>query len=978
MQTYNYLFKSEIDLQKWIVKNKLKKYENIFIQVFTGKVDKQWIDELRIQLLFHLPQAKIIGVTTDGEILSGRVTTGETVISVSTFNNSVPRTFYFPLEENNNSRDLGVRLANEVIQNSTKLVFAFGDGMHMESSSFLKAFHETAPNVYLAGGNGGDNGQYENAVLFTEKGVYDNGVVAAAIDSEELYLHTHSYTEWKPAGKVFTVTDVSLDGELMIEDKSVYNLYKHYMGKEIADKLPASAIEYPLIVKKGKTYQPLSIKTSNPGEPILFHQKVNVGTKIQIGYRDAALSLRSIDLVTKEIQDKPAEAIFLYSCMARRRYLKSTLEEEFLVIDQFVPTVGFFTYGEYFHDGTTLQMLSHALTILVVSESNDATLQKKFDSTIPEQSKEIDDLLALSHLIQSSTKEMEELNDNLLESEQRYKSLFDHNPDMIYSMDMDGYITSVNHALVQSLGFSQEEMLQSHALDFVCEEDHKRVVEHFRLAVHDKPQTFVTSIKKKDGSQILSSITNIPIVVNQKVVGVFGIGKNITWQKKAEEEIEQLAFHDSLTGLPNRGLFEKRLRELVSESDQSRDKLAVMFIDIDHFKIINESMGHHIGDVVLRHVSNQLRQVINSQDLLSRFAGDLFTLILTSVHKPSDIIDTANRIVDALKVPIYLDGQEYTVSTSIGISIYPNDSTSADVLIKNADTALHKAKEKGRGKREFFTDEMNAFTLERLKLEGYLRKAVQKGELEPYFQPQYCLKTDKVIGFEALVRWNHPELGLISPMQFIPLAEEIGLIDEIGRFVLMESCKQLKRWHDGGAPHLSISVNVSGRQFQRLSFVYEVKEALETAGISAEYLHLELTESTMIQNVQYSISIMEELRELGVRLSIDDFGTGYSSLSYLKDFPVDSLKIDQSFIRHLSDDYFNTSDAAIIKAIIMMCEGLSLSTVAEGVETYEQMKLLREYGCHTAQGYIISKPMPACEAGEFLEKYMTSKNSTSL
>ncbi|WP_144701228.1 sensor domain-containing protein [Fictibacillus phosphorivorans] len=590
--------------------------------------------------------------------------------------------------------------------------------------------------------------------------------------------------------------------------------------------------------------------------------------------------------------------------------------------------------------------------------------------------KEMDEYLALSHLIKMNTKEMEELNDNLIESEQRYKSLFDHNPDMIYSMDLQGYITSVNHALVQSLEYSEEELLSTHALQFVCEEDHKRVVEHFRLAVHDKPQNFVANIKKKDGGHILSSITNIPIVVNDQVVGVYGIGKNITWQQKAEEEIEQLAFHDSLTGLPNRSLFEKRLRELVSESDPANHLLAVMFVDIDHFKIINESLGHHIGDVVLRHVSNQLRQVIHSQDLLCRFAGDLFTLILT-IEKPSDVIDTADRIEEALQLPIYLDGQEYTVSTSIGVSIYPNDSTSADVLIKNADTALHKAKEKGRGKREFFTGDMNAFTLERLKLEGFLRKAVQKGELEPYFQPQFCLKTERILGFEALVRWNHPDLGLVSPMQFIPLAEEIGLIDEIGRFVLFESCKQLKRWHDDGAPHLSISVNVSGRQFQRLSFVYEVKEAIETAGISAEYLHLELTESTMIQNVQYSISIMEELRELGVRLSIDDFGTGYSSLSYLKDFPVDYLKIDQSFIRHLSDDFFNTSDAAIIKAIIMMCEGLSLSTVAEGVETHEQMKLLQEYGCHTAQGYIISKPMPACEASEFLRTFLLPKNSTT-
>jgi diguanylate cyclase (GGDEF)-like protein/PAS domain S-box-containing protein len=531
---------------------------------------------------------------------------------------------------------------------------------------------------------------------------------------------------------------------------------------------------------------------------------------------------------------------------------------------------------------------------------------------------------------------------------------------------------------VQTLGFTQEEMLQAHALGFVSMEDHLNVVDHFRLAIHDKPQTFVTTIKKKDGSSIVCSITNIPIVINQQVVGIYGIGKNITWQKKAEEKMERLAYHDSLTGLPNRSLFEKRLHELLEESDQQQGKLAVIFIDLDRFKIINESLGHHIGDAVLKHVSKQLRQTTKNHDLLCRFAGDVFALILPSLNKPVEIIDTTDRITEALKMPIYLDGEEYTVSASIGISIYPDDSINSEVLLKNADIAVHKAKEKGLGKREFFTGEMNAFSLERLRLEGFLRKAIQKGELLPFYQPQICMKTEKVIGFEALIRWKHPELGLVSPMQFIPLAEEIGLIDEIGRFILFESCKQLKQWHDEGKDYLSISVNVSSRQFQRLSFVYEVKEALQTTGIPAECLTLELTESTMIHNVEYSISIMEELRELGVKLSIDDFGTGYSSLSYLKDLPVDALKIDQSFIRHLSDDFFNTSDAAIIKAIIMMCEGLSLTTVAEGVETFEQLKLLQEYGCHKAQGYIIAKPMPREEAQHFLNfRYAELKNSHS-
>ncbi|MDR7071955.1 bifunctional diguanylate cyclase/phosphodiesterase [Fictibacillus barbaricus] len=975
MKTFNFLYKNEIQFKKWIKENDFKQQKYVLVQVFTGRLDKTWINRLREKLTVHLPNAKIIGVTTDGEVLKGRVTTKETVISISIFEKSLPRTSYIPLLEDNNSEELGKHLAQNFINEKTKLLLIFGNGMYMESSSFLQGIHSVAPKVIVSGGNAGDNGLFKNICLFTETGVFDKGVVAAAIDSEELYVNTMSYTEWKPAGKVFSVTDVSERGELEVDGLSIYELYAQYLGKEIAESLPESAAEYPLIVKKDKSYFPLSIKVSEDGNGFSYHQTVKRGNQLQIGYRDASLLINTIDIVTKDLQNKPAESIFMYSCMARRRFLKSTLEEEFFAIDQFVPTTGFFTYGEYFHDGKQVHLLSHALTLLILSETADATFEKRISSKKPEKSKDIDELLALSHLIQTSTEEMKQLNDNLLESEQRYKSLFEHNPDLIYSMDLNGYITSVNPALVQTLGYSQEEMMKSHALKFVCPENHKQVIEHFKLAIHEKPQTFVMTILKKDGKNVVCSITNIPIVVNQKVVGIYGIGKNITWQKKAEEKMERLAFHDSLTGLPNRSLFEKRLHELLEESDRNNQKLAVMFIDLDRFKIINESLGHHIGDVVLKHVSKQLRKATKNHDLLCRFTGDVFALILPSLNKPGEIIETTERITEALKMPIYLDGEEYTVSASIGISIYPDDTLNTDVLLKNADIAVHKAKEKGFGKREFFTGEMNAFSLERLRLEGFLRKAIQKGELLPFFQPQICMKTEKIIGFEALIRWQHPELGLISPMQFIPLAEEIGLIDEIGRFVLFESCKQLKQWHDEDKDHLSISVNVSSRQFQRLSFVYEVKEVLELTGIPAHCLNLELTESTMIHNVEYSISIMEELRELGVKLSIDDFGTGYSSLSYLKDLPVDSLKIDQSFIRHLSEDYFNTSDAAIIKAIIMMCEGLSLTTVAEGVETFEQLKLLQEYGCHHAQGYIISKPMPSIEADVFLKFYSLTKNS---
>jgi diguanylate cyclase (GGDEF)-like protein/PAS domain S-box-containing protein len=586
-----------------------------------------------------------------------------------------------------------------------------------------------------------------------------------------------------------------------------------------------------------------------------------------------------------------------------------------------------------------------------------------------ENESELDQLLALSHLIKASTAKMEVLSANLQETEQRYQSLFDHNPDVVYSMNLNGIITSANPSLTKMLGYSQEEILGTYVASYLQEEDKGRIIANYKEAVKDQPQSFTARIRHKNGEYLLFSLTSIPIILNDEVTGVFGIGKNITWQKKAEETITRLAYHDALTGLPNRVLLEERLNGLLHQRAETGKPIAVLFVDIDQFSAINESLGHQSGDQVLQHAAVQMKIATKNKGMLSRFSGDEFIFLLHDFKCMEEVNQTVEDLQKAIAIPYTFGEQEYMVTASVGVSIFPQDGTASDNLIKNADIALHRAKKKGRSETAFFNGEMNQFRIERLQLESYLRHAVVKNEMMIHYQPQYCLRDSRISGFEALIRWNHPVVGIISPREFIPVAEEMGVISEIGKFVLFEACRQLKNWHEKGFDHLSVSVNVSGRQLQNLDFIYEVKEALETAGLHPRHLHLELTETIMIENVQHSLNIMKELKALGVKLSIDDFGTGYSALSYIKDLPIDILKIDQTFIQNLLNEGSNKTDIAIVKAIITMCQVLSVDVVAEGVETPEQMDLLKQFGCHHIQGYVISKPVEAAAVSSLLEVY---------
>ena len=440
------------------------------------------------------------------------------------------------------------------------------------------------------------------------------------------------------------------------------------------------------------------------------------------------------------------------------------------------------------------------------------------------------------------------------------------------------------------------------------------------------------------------------------VIGLIGVAADITERKRAELRLMQLANFDTLTGLPNRVLFHDRLARALVKAHRSKKQVALLFLDLDRFKTINDSLGHYAGDELLKSVAERLRHSAREEDTVARLGGDEFTIIIEDINHSEDASIVARKVLEVMGQPFNLDSHEVFVTTSVGIAIYPVDGDNSDDLLKNADTAMYRAKEEGRNGYRFYTADMNAKAVEHLIMESSLRHALERNEFEVHYQPQMDLHSRELMGFEALLRWRHPELGLLYPSQFMSSAEDTGLIVGIGEWVLHQACAQAAAWQQQGLPPLRVAVNLSGRQFREDNLVESVARALRESKLTPHLLELEITESFLLDNIASASITLNRLHDLDVQISMDDFGTGYSSLSYLKRFPLNSLKIDQSFVRDITTD---PDDAAIAEAIIALAKTLRLRVMAEGVETDEQLYFLRTRGCDLVQGYLISRPLPA-------------------
>lgn len=455
-----------------------------------------------------------------------------------------------------------------------------------------------------------------------------------------------------------------------------------------------------------------------------------------------------------------------------------------------------------------------------------------------------------------------------------------------------------------------------------------------------------------------------------KIAGAIGFIRDVTERKRAEQQIEYQAYHDALTGLANRRLFQEHLSLALALAQRRTSIVAVFFLDLDHFKVINDSLGHTIGDELLREVAARLRRIVREGDTVARVGGDEFTIILQELPRREAVRAVAEKVLRAVAEPVDVSGHRLYITTSIGITLFPDHGEDAETLLRNADTAMYQAKSLGRNTWQLATLDVARSSQERMTLESDLHRALEERQFALLYQPQIDTDTSTIVGMEALVRWIHPERGMIGPQHFIGLAEERGLILPIGEWVIREACRAVRRFHDMGLPYFRVAVNLSARQFRDPSLLQIVQTALADAGVDAAALELEITETMAMEDVELTMSTLAELRRHGVTIAIDDFGTGHSSLSYLKRFPIDALKIDKGFVFDLPDKF---EDAAIVSSVIQLANGLGLRVVAEGVETQDQLDFLCEGGCREVQGYYFSYPVPL----EDLERMVLAQETTT-
>ena len=575
----------------------------------------------------------------------------------------------------------------------------------------------------------------------------------------------------------------------------------------------------------------------------------------------------------------------------------------------------------------------------------------------------------LIRLLQSSYQSLDNLKrlqGQLGQAEEKYRAIFEDAVVGIFQIAPDGRPLSVNRALAEMHGYDSPEQFLAEvpnvARQLFVDSTRMDELEHM-LSKNGVVRGAEVEIYRRDRTKKWVLMNRRAVRDTDGNIALHeGTVEDITDRKAAEERVQYLAYYDALTGLPNRTLLQDRLTKALASARRQNDKVALLFLDLDRFKIINDSLGHSVGDLLLQEIAERLRRWGREQDTVARLGGDEFLILLTGVKNIPDVAVAAERMMDAMVAEFVVQGHSLTISCSLGISIFPEHGTDCETLIKNADAAMYCAKDY-RNNFRFFTEDMNAQVVERLTLESNLRLALEKRELFLLYQPQMEIATGRITGLEALLRWQHPELGLVPPDKFIRIAENCGLIVPIGEWVLRTACRQAQEWQDEGLPAVSIAVNISAVQFRQEDFCKLIKRVLHETSLPPRYLDLELTESLLLANGDMTFSVLQELKAMGLTLAIDDFGTGYSSFSYLRQFQVSKLKIDRSFIRDVAA---NPDDAAITTAIISMAKSLNLRVIAEGVENEGQMSFLRAHQCDEIQGYYLSKPLAVNEAADKL------------
>jgi len=1096
---FNTYYINRESLKKFIEDKNIQNTSSLLIQVFTGLNDKLQIAELLEELNTFLSEAVIIGATTDGEIKDGKISSGEVVLSFTVFEHTVCKVAAVTHEANGYFS--GKYLANKLIEDNTKLMIAFADGLHTNGEEFLNGISSVNSTIPVAGGHAGDNFEFEKTFVFTKEGIIEKGAVAVTLNSEHLNIFTDHSFHWHSIGNELTVTKAEGNRIYTIDNRTAVDTFAYYLGTDIAEGLPGIGIEFPLIVNRNGLDLARTTMAKEADGSLLLAGTLNTGEKVRIGFGHNVEIIKASQRIVSNTAKEPSEAIFIYSCTARKHFMGDEIEAEILPFQTIAPVSGFFTYGEFFSSSKKRELLNQTMTLVSLSESDRVHKKspKKKKETINVTASSVD---ALTHLVNITSKELDERAETLSRSNQQNKYLrerielalkgsrtsvldwnfsgsymyisaswkemlgysesefpnsvgtwkklvhpedlisvlrqlkvskkqrltyFENNHrlkhkdghwvwvlgrarilydeqgeairmigthtditeekelqlkyfyqaqiieqihDSLTSTDLQGNIVSWNLGSEKIFGYKASEVIGKHISLLYPEEDRQELKKYTEVLME-------TGIYNADVILVKKSKERIPISFSLSLlkdqsgtpIGIVGINKDNTERKKAEDELYYQAHHDLLTNLPNRIMFRKTLKKGIENAQKNMSELALFFIDLDKFKDINDSLGHEVGDNVLKIISRRLCDSIRKEDSLSRLSGDEFTVIMEKVKDRKTISMIAQKILDVLSQAILIDEHTIYVSGSIGISMYPQDASDTEHLLKYADTAMYKAKEEGRNNYQFYTSKMTERALEKIAMKTYLREAIENEEFVIYYQPQVDAGNNTLVGMEALIRWNHPSKGLLYPDDFIPLAEETGMIIEIDRWVMKTSMKDVSEWYRDGLIPGVLALNLPIKHLESSDFLNVLQENIQKYNFRSEWLELEITEGQMIKKPEETIGKLIEINQLGVGISIDDFGTGYSSLALLKRLPINRLKIDKSFIVDIPK---NTDSIAIVEAIVALSHSLKLDIIAEGVETKAQVEFLLNHGCKRMQGYYFGYPL---SADELKKKFLHSSTS---
>ena len=951
--------------------DKINETKSILIQLFTTQTDRSDIEHMLAVLQKFFPSAVIIGATTASNIIDDTITNRETVISITTFDHSTVQLKHLKKTHIEESYQNGKYLAQELVEEETKALILFSDIQTTDGQALLEGIHAAAPEVVIAGGIAGFSASKESLIISSE-GVSTSGITAVALNGETLSVENHFKNDWIPFGKKFQITHAEGKRVYTIDHMSAIDFFRHYLGKEATKNFCKSSILFPIVKTENDiVIARTAMKTHQDGS-IEFAANIDTGDFYRFGFSDLEFIVGDNNRFYEKIQHQ-SESLFVYSCIARHRMLLDAASHEISPLNKITEVSGFFTYGEFYGNDKNALLMNHTMTILSLSE---ATGQNKKQTTTPASHTitTSSTLSALSHLITVTNNELREYNTYLEEKD----TLLKEGPVVNFKIDMtkSNGCTYVSPNVKRLLGYSSEAFITGAVkLDqlFTKETLHQLMVdlEKFKYNTNDIFETVVKATSKDGEEKHLHIVLSMNKNKNRTHDIYIGYCIDITQQVETEKKIRKLAFYDHITGLPNRELLKQKLQEKIDEAAENGKLCAVSFFDLDKFKDVNDTYGHATGDKLLQLIANRIRTILKPDDFIARIGGDEFIMIHGNLNRQTiqnHILATINRVLTLIHEPFNINGKIAHISTSIGTAIYGIDGENVEDLIKHADMAMYEAKNDPNVFFKFYSHTMRLVREEELELKNALKEAVKNKDFYLLYQPQVDINSGKIVGAEALIRWEHPQKGLISPMVFIPLAEEMNLIIEIGEWLLEEVCHRIKileNKHFLPDTFKSIAINISPIQFNDPYFISKVEKIINLLQIDTSCLEFELTEGVFVKNIPEVVEKMKQLKKMGITISLDDFGTGYSSLQYLKELPIDTIKIDRAFISNLQN---NQEDQMLTSTIIKLSQNMQYKIVAEGVENLEQLQFLEKNQCQSYQGFYFSKPIPFETLQALLEK----------